>query len=174
MVDLLKILILFFEKHQIQYMLSGSVAMGLYVLPRFTRDLDFVVYLKPVDALKLAEDFKDGYYCDEDSIKDAIRSKSMFNIIDHKSHYKVDFIILKNDDFSKTEFERRKKTEFMGMNLYIVSPEDLLLSKLKWMQQFQSSLQKEDIKQLSSIKDLDWPYIRNWIGKLKLNTFGII
>lgn len=174
MFDFLKILVQFFDKHEIPYMLSGGVAMGTYTLPRFTKDFDFIVHLKPTDTLLLATHFKEGYYCDEDSIKEAIKTKGFFNIIDHKSNYKADFILLKDDLYRRVEFERRKQTDFMGLKLYIVSAEDLLLSKLIWIQELKSPLQAEDIKQLSEISDLDWSYIRNWINKLKLNTFNII
>jgi len=43
MFDFLRVLIDFFEKQNIPYMLSGSVAMSLYTQPRFTRDYDFIV-----------------------------------------------------------------------------------------------------------------------------------
>ncbi len=41
MFDFFKILIQFFEDNKIEYMLSGSVAMSVYTLPRSTRDFDF-------------------------------------------------------------------------------------------------------------------------------------
>ena len=46
-------------------MLSGSVAMSTYVLPRFTRDFNFFLHLKPTGALLLFNHSSDGYYCDE-------------------------------------------------------------------------------------------------------------
>ena len=46
MFDFLKTLIQFFTENNIQYMLSGSVAMSIYTLPRFTRDFDFIVHLE--------------------------------------------------------------------------------------------------------------------------------
>lgn len=155
-------------------MLSGSVAMSSYTLPRFTRDFDFIVHLKPTDALLLSNYFKEGYYCDEDAITEAIKNKSLFNIIDHKSHYKADFVILKDEPYRQEEFGRRREIDFLDMKIYIVSPEDLLLSKLIWIQQLQSELQKEDIKRLCELKDLDWSYVTHWIGTLKLNTFDLI
>lgn len=173
MFDFLRILVQFFEKHEIPYMLSGSVAMSSYTLPRFTRDLDFIVYLKPADAALFANHFKEGYYCDEDSIRDAITQKGMFNIIDHKSFYKADFVILKEDPYRKIEFERRKQVDIFDMKVWLVAPEDLLLSKLIWIQEIQSAQQAEDIKLLSANKDIDWSYIRNWVEKLKLNTFDL-
>ena len=174
MFDFLRILIHFFDKNNIPYMLSGSVAMSTYTLPRFTRDFDFIVHLKPSDALLLSNHFKEGYYCDENAIQEAIQNKGMFNIIDHQSNYKADFVILKDEPYRQMEFSRRRQIDFLDINIYIVSPEDLLLSKLIWIQQLQSSQQMEDIRLLAQISDLDRNYIRNWISILKLNTFEVI
>ena len=154
-------------------MLSGSVAMSTYTEPRFTRDFDFIVHLKPEAASLVATSFREGYYCDEDAIREAIQNKGIFNIIDHKSNYKADFVILKDEPFRQVEFSRRRQINFMNMKIYIVSPEDLLLSKLIWIQQIQSGLQIEDIKSLWKINNLDRNYIHQWIATLKLNTFDI-
>ena len=174
MVEFLKALVLYFDKAQISYMLSGSVAMSIYSLPRFTRDFDFIVHLQPKDVQGLTEYFKEGYYCNEDAVKEAIAHKGIFNIIDHNSSYKADFIILKNEPYRLVEFERRKLIEFLNMKISLVSPEDLLLSKIIWIQQSKSALQKEDIKTLASINTLDWDYINKWVASLKLNTFNLI
>jgi len=174
MIDFLRRLIQFFDQYNIAYMLSGSVAMSIYTIPRNTKDFDFVVHLKAGDASVLAEYFKDGYYCNEDSVNEAIRDKSMFNIIDFQSGYKADFIVLKNETYRQEEFQRRKQVDFMNMKLFLVSAEDLLISKIIWIQQLQSNIQKEDIKAISNTTGLDWPYINHWISSLKLNTFGLI
>lgn len=174
MVDFLRILVQFFDKNEISYMLSGSVAMSIYTVPRFTRDFDFVVHLKPKDVSLLAAQFKAGYYCDETAVREAVTGKGMFNIIDHKSSYKADFIILKDEPYRQTEFGRRNRINFLNMSIYIVSAEDLLISKLIWVQQIQSSLQMEDIKALRELPQMDWTYISHWIGTLKLSTFGLL
>ena len=41
MIDFLQRLILFFDRYNIQYMLSGSVAMSIYTIPRNTKNFDF-------------------------------------------------------------------------------------------------------------------------------------
>jgi hypothetical protein len=174
MFDFLRILVQFFDKYNIPYMLSGSMAMSTYTGPRYTRDFDFIVHLKPSDASLLSDYFKEGYYFDEESMRDAIKSKGMFNIIDHKSNYKADFVILKDEPYRQEEFKRRLQIDFLDLKIYCVSPEDLLLSKLIWIQQLQSELQKEDIRLLSGVSGLGWNYIRHWIGILELNTFDLI
>ncbi len=174
MFEFLKILINFFEKEKISYMLSGSVAMSIYAVPRFTRDFDFIVHLLPKDIPLLLACFKEGYYCDADAVEEAVKLHGMFNIIDHKSGYKADIMVLKNEPYRHVEFERRKFVEFMDMKLAIVSPEDLLLSKLIWIQNWDSGIQKEDIKALLEIENLQFDYISYWVKELKLNTFGLI
>lgn len=174
MFDFLRVLIQFFDKHDIPYMLSGGMAMSIYTGPRYTRDYDFIVHLKPSDVLLLTEYFKEGYYFDEDSMMDAIKNKGMFNIIDHKSNYKADFIILEDNEFEKTKFERRSLVQFLDFKVFVISATDLLLSKLVWIQQLQSPIQMEDIKQLSALKEIEWQYTWKWIDALKLNTFDLI
>jgi hypothetical protein len=155
-------------------MLSGSVAMSIYTLPRATRDFDFIVHLQEKDLYSLTEHFKGDYYLEVDAVKDSIKNHSIFNIIDHASGFKADFVILKNEEFRQAEFSRRRQTEFYGTEIWVVTPEDLLISKLFWIQDLQSALQMEDIRNLSSIENLDWNYIHDWVIKLKLNTFNLI
>jgi len=174
MIDFLKTLINYFDIYNVKYMLSGSVAMSLYTEPRFTRDYDFVVHMKISDIPNLLNYFRDDYYCDSDAVKEAIQKKSMFNIIDPKINYKADFIILKEDEFSLTEFERRRELKFLDMILYVVSVEDLILSKLIWIREIKSSTQMDDIKKLFQNKELDLNYINHWINQLKLNTFNLL
>ena len=174
MLDFLKILVSFFDREHIPYMLSGSVAMSIYTVPRFTRDLDFIVHLQQTHIEPLVKTFGEGYYCNEDSVKQAVMEKGMFNIIDHKSGFKADFLILKGVPYRQEEFSRKRAIDFLDLKLCIVSAEDLLLSKLIWIQDLQSGIQMEDIKQLALLPGLDHTYIRQWIKTLKLNTFNLL
>jgi hypothetical protein len=174
MLHFLQTILKFFHTQNIPYMLSGSVAMSIYTLPRSTRDFDFIVNLQLNNIQTLLQAFKEGYYCEEDTVKEAVKHRGMFNIIDHASGFKADFIILKNDPFRQAEFERRRKVDFFDTSVFVVSAEDLLLSKLIWIQQIQSTLQMEDVKNLALIENLDWSYIYTWLEHLKLNTFGLV
>jgi hypothetical protein len=162
------------NENNIPYMLSGSIAMGVYIVPRATRDFDFVIHLQPKDIDGFVANFKDGYYCNINSVKDAVKQQSLFNIIDHASGYKADFVILKNEDFRQEEFNRRVEMEYLGKSVYLVTVEDLLLSKLIWIQVLQSAIQIQDIKNLAELDTLDWEYINKWVKELKLGTFNLL
>ncbi len=173
MIDFFKKIIDVLNELEIEYMLSGSVAMGVYVLPRATRDFDFIVHLQPEKVGSFVAKFSEGYYCDIDAVKDAVKRKSIFNIIDHHSGYKADFVILKNQAFRQEEFARKVQVNYFNKLINIVTAEDLFLSKLIWIQDLQSAIQMEDIKMLAAIETLDWTYIKSWILKLNLSTFNL-
>jgi hypothetical protein len=83
-------------------------------------------------------------------------------------------LLLKNEPFRQEEFRRKISMDYFGKQIYVVSPEDLIISKLIWIQELQSSVQIEDIKSLVEIETLDWPYINEWVKTLKLATFGLL
>ena len=102
-----------------------------------------------------------------------MRNFSIFNIIDHASGFKADFVILKNEPFRQEEFRRKLEVDFDGELVYVVTPEDLLISKIIWIQQYQSPQQMQDIEQLAKVENLDHAYIKLWLTNLNLNTFGL-
>jgi hypothetical protein len=145
----------------------------VYTVARSTQDFDFVVQLRPADVPKVVSKFEIGYYCDEDAIRDAIKRKSMFNIIEHATSFKADFILLRNTEFQQLQFSRRIRVELLDTEAWVIAGEDLILSKLIWIQQSQSGRQMEDIKAVSRYPGLDWNYIEHWIAKLDLITFDL-
>jgi hypothetical protein len=55
------------DEYQIPYMLSDSIALGLYTVPRMTRDIVFIVHLESKNLDLFVNSFKDGFYCDCDA-----------------------------------------------------------------------------------------------------------
>jgi hypothetical protein len=167
-------IVAFLNKEEIPYMLTGSMAMSLYTVSRATKDFDFIVNISKDDISKIIVHFKEGYYCNEDAIRDAVRYKSMFNIIEHNSGFKVDFFVSKDSPFQQSEFSRRSKVHMFGVDVFVISLEDLILSKLNWIQQLQSAIQIQDIRTLTQLEDIDWGYIHHWVDRLNLATFDLI
>ena len=128
----LKLVIKRLELAGISYMITGSVATNFYTTPRMTRDIDIVINVNEDDTEKIYSLFSEDFYIDRDMIKDAIQRKQMFNIIHNESVIKVDFVVRKDTEYRKIEFERKRTIDFDGSMIYITSPEDLILSKLYW------------------------------------------
>ncbi len=157
------------EKGNIPYMITGSVAANLYAVPRMTRDIDIVIQIKREDTDRLTEIFKEDFYIDQDSIIEAIEKEGMFNIIHTESVFKVDFIVQKNSPYRKLEFQRRRRTQMEETPLWVVTPEDLILSKLFWAKESASELQLGDVRNLlHTLKDIDQNYLEKWVDSLGL------
>lgn len=172
--ELLKEIVTALDERDISYMLSGSLAMSAYTIPRMTRDIDIVIDLDIENIDSFLQIFSTNFYIHRPSIEEEIRRMGMFNVIDHRSGYKIDFVVKKNNLYRSTEFQRRKRTQVFGFETWLVSAEDLILSKLIWIQQLQSEKQIEDIKNLLENETIDLSYIKKWIEELDLETFGLI
>lgn len=159
---------------RIPYMLSGSVAMNFYADPRTTQDIDIVVEMYDYDVSGFVKMLDDKFYYFQEGIYDEIRRKGMFNIIDFETGFKVDFITMKKDLYEQVKFQNRRKTIYADINLWIISPEDLIISKLQWIQVLESEKQKNDIINLLDNEQLDLTYIKNWCRTLRLKTYKLL
>jgi hypothetical protein len=156
----------------ISYMLTGSLAMTFYATPRMTRDIDLVIELNTGHEQKITDLFSDDCYIDFRAVSRAIKSSGMFNIISNKLIIKADFIVKKDSDYRRLEFSRRKPVELDGQKIYIVSIEDLILSKLVWGKDSDSEFQLRDITNLlDSAEKLDWEYLEKWATKLNVKNY---
>ena len=162
-IELLKDIARRLEDAGIEYMMTGSMALAFYSTPRMTRDIDIILQVSYADVGKIVALFKKDFYIDENSVRQAVRDQSMFNIIHNESVLKVDFIIRKDEEYRKEEFLRKRKITIEGFQVSIVSPEDLILSKLVWAKTSQTALQLRDVKQMMlNAKQIDHEYLTKW------------
>ncbi len=60
------------QKFNIPYMLSGSVAMSVYTLPRMTMDINIVIELSHNNVDEFLSLFREDFYVDSTSVKEEI------------------------------------------------------------------------------------------------------
>jgi hypothetical protein len=158
------------EEAGIAYMVTGSVAMSFYAMPRMTRDIDIVIAIRETDIPRMVSLFKDDFYIDRDMVIEAVREEDMFNIIHNEYVLKIDFIVRKSDEYRQVEFARRCKVRIDSISIWLVSPEDLVLSKLWWAKDSHSEQQLSDVKNIMRhVRDLDRKYIKEWVQRLDLS-----
>ena len=164
------------DNRGINYMLSGSVALNSYTVPRFTRDIDIVIELQETNFDSFADIFTNrACYFHRESTQEAVFRQGMFNIIDWESGFKVDFIIKKENLFHQSEFSRKQRKIILGNTAgWVISPEDLVIAKFIWIQDVFSEQQLLDIRNLlTDNAQLDADYIKRWIFQLGLTNFNL-
>ena len=158
-----------FQQAGIAYMLTGSMAMNYYAQPRMTRDIDVVIAIAPEDVHRLAASFRPSYYVSEESIRESIAHESIFNLIHEDTVIKVDCIIRKRSEYRRVEFERRQRISILDFTTFIVSKEDLIISKLFWAKNSHSEIQLDDVKNLIAT-GYDAAYLQRWTRELGLDN----
>lgn len=159
------------ERAQMAYMVTGSVASSAHGTPRSTRDLDIVIAPTRVQLLDLMRAFpSEDYYADEQQALQALANRSQFNVIDHATGWKVDFIIAEDSEYGRTALTRRKPIQIAGKSVYVAAAEDVLIAKLRWAKLGGSDRQLQDAAGILAIQrgNLDVEYIEPWIREFEL------
>lgn len=166
--ELIQDLVRHLDEAGLPYMVTGSVASGRYGEIRATFDTDIVVDAEWPKLRDFVLSFGDDYYADEEMARGAWARRSMFNIIHSPSGQKVDIISRKDRDYSRVAFGRRRKEHAMGVEVFLVSPEDSVLSKLEWSKKGESERQYRDALGVAKAQhsSLDTPYLRKWADAL--------
>jgi hypothetical protein len=81
---------------------------------------------------------------------------------------RIDFIIRKNQEYRILEFNNRKKMKLEDQEVWVVSLEDLIISKLYWAKDSFSEMQIKDIVSLIDL-DFDMEYVEEWCTRLGLD-----
>ena len=159
------------ERAQVPYMLTGSVASSAHGTARSTHDVDIVIAPTGPQLLVLMQQFAGSdYYADEQQALEALANRSQFNVIDHSTGWKVDFILAEDSEYGRTALMRRTLIEIAGNGVYVATAEDVLLAKLRWAKLGGSERQLQDAAGIVSMQaeSLDVGYIERWVHELDL------
>jgi len=154
-------------------MVVGSFASSFHGVPRSSQDLDLVIDPQPESLRRLLADLPaSDYYADAEAALDALRRRTLFNVIDMATAWKADLIVRKARPYSVEEMSRRVEGDLLGARVFVASPEDTLISKLEWAQQGGGSeLQLRDVSGILQLRgaELDRGYIDRWVAELGLD-----
>ena len=158
----------------IDYMVTGSVVSSLQGEPRASHDIDIVISIEKAAIPGLLKSFPTpDYYLDQEDIHEALRSKTMFNLLDIKGGDKVDFWLLSEEPFDRARFSRKYEEDVMGMKVKMSRPEDSILMKLRWAKlsggsekQFTDALRVYEVQ----FRNLDLSYLDTWAKTLKVTS----
>jgi hypothetical protein len=117
------------------YLVGGSVASSFGGEPRTTLDVDIVVPMTEADVDRFLGALGSEFYADDAAIRRAIRQRSSANLIHQPSAIKVDLFIAGGSALDEQQLARRRRvqvSENPPRFLYVHTPEDILLQKLRW------------------------------------------
>jgi hypothetical protein len=152
----------------IPWMLTGSAASSYYGEPRATNDLDIVVDPTPAQIEAFAASLSGSFYVSREEVREALAARGMFNVIDPHSGWKADVILVRDREFDRIEFDRRRPARLFGLDVFVISPEGSILSKLDWARRGNSDRQVRDAASVlaTNRETLDLDYLRGQAREL--------
>ena len=165
------------EAADVDYLVGGAVAVWAWAEARTTRDFDVVVNLTGDRIVRLSEELRQRrMLLPADVIIDILiqpEGDLPLNVIHLDSGYKAEFFLLRPNDQHRSVALNRRLIVDLGHPLgeiYVHSPEDLILYKLQY---FALSQQTKHIRDIASVMaylgdELEWAYIEQWVDLLDL------
>ncbi|MHC4126317.1 MAG: hypothetical protein ACYSRR_07705 [Planctomycetota bacterium] len=164
------------DEFNITYAIGGSIATSIYGTVRFTQDADITVQPFASAADKLYQKLTDNFYISKDAMQQALDSYTSFNIIHLETAFKIDIFIQQDTEFDKQLLSRSKKlklSDSLKKTFNFISPEDIILIKLRWFTQTgcASDRQWSDVLGVLAVQgnSLDFEYLKTWSKKLQLS-----
>ena len=158
------------ETNGIAYRVVGSLASMAYGEPRFTNDIDILADVRLDHLPQLLRAFPEPeYYLAESAMRSAIRAAGQFNVIHIPSGLKADIIVLREDEYSRTEITRGRRLHSPGeFDVWFGAPEDVILNKLRYFKESRSEKHLRDIASMLAIQGpaIDRGYIDSWANRL--------
>lgn len=174
----LKLILEVLEVTEVEYMIGGAIAEWAWGEPRATQDLDIVINLPITVIGRFSKELeKRDMLVPADIILDAMLEERVdipLSAIHMYSGLKADLYLTRDgDDLRQSAFQRRIMVDYgppIG-NVYVHSPEDLILYKLSYLGLSGQPKHARDIAAILRARkeQLDLFYIEGWA-----NTLGLV
>lgn len=159
----------------IAYAIGGSMASSAYGTLRFTQDADITVQSFSQVAGRFYDLIKEEFYISEQAMRQALDRHGSFNIIHFETGFKIDIFVQRPSEFERRLLERRrtvKLSDESGRELSIVSPEDIVLLKLRWFKETDCTSERQwnDVLGVLAVQgqSLDFQYLMDSAKELGL------
>lgn len=166
------------DRLEIPYLAGGSVASSVHGISRPTLDLDIVADLRADQIDEFAALLEPDFYVDPAMIREALDRKRSFNVIHYQTSFKVDVFPLRDDDYSRLSFARRRFEQCLSfgpkpLECAVATAEDTILRKLEWYRAGGETSERQwnDLRGVLKVSGprLDLDYLRQWAPYLKID-----
>lgn len=160
-----------FNMMGIPYMLTGSLASNFYGVPRATQDADFVIQLTGHSVSALSGQLGPAFRIDAQLGFETITGTTRYIIQVVNSTLVIELFLLTDDPHDQQRFSRRRPITMLGRNAFLPTPEDVIITKLRWSHQGKRLKDVEDVRNVIAInrERIDWDYVRGWCRQHETN-----
>lgn len=168
----------FLEEAKIEFLIGGSLASSAWGQERTTHDADIAVLLSESKFEALEQLVRWPYVMDSATIRSSLSNLHEFDagqILHGETLDKIDLFLMSDNEYSRSQLQNRRYIDVVsGHPLPFASPEDTVITKLRWflLGNRVSDRQWNDIVQVLEIQEglLDEAYIDRWCEHFNLTS----
>lgn len=149
------------------YMLVGAFSVSYYGISRSTKDADFVVETKGRPLREFLDRLGPGFELDPQLRFETATGTTRQIIAVPTVPFVVELFQLSRDDHDQERFRRRRPAHLLDRTVSLPSPEDVVVTKLRWALNAGRGKDREDVRGILAVQagHLDMPYIRSWADR---------
>ncbi len=162
--DLVRRLVNALDDSHIPYVLVGSLSASFYGVSRGTQDADVVVSCPGSQIKKLVDALGDEFARDPQLAFETVTATQKTLLRVKKTGFQIEVFFLSEDEHDQQRFSRRQLVPAFGGQVYVLSLEDVLVTKVRWLQLAGRTKDEEDIRAVLRLQSdrVDWPYVESW------------
>lgn len=148
----------------VPYMVVGSLSSNVHGIPRSTHDADFVLQLGATSFATVLRHLEPRFQSDKQLRFEGVTGTKRHILTLEDTDFQVELFALTDDPFDQSRFARRCLRQFLGRDVYLQSPEDVIVQKLRWLERADRPKDRDDIASVIGVRQnsLDWDYIHDW------------
>jgi hypothetical protein len=152
------------EQLGVPYMLVGSFSSNAYGFARNTQDADFVVQLDRIPISEVASELSPEFQLNPQMSFETITGTTRHVLVARTGDFKVELFLLSDDPHDRARFERRRRLQVLGGPAYLPSPEDVVITKLRWSRHGNREKDLSDARDVIAVSgaQMDWAYVERW------------
>jgi hypothetical protein len=148
------------NRSAVPHVVVGSFARNFHAFPRSTKDADIVLAVDPPGLDRFEAELGEDFSLDPQTTFETNTGTFRHTLVHRETEFKTELFLLSPDAFDQERFRRRQAFQFGGTPSFVLTAEDVIVTKLRWLR----PKDVEDIRDVIAVKDpaLDWNYIHHW------------
>jgi hypothetical protein len=155
------------ETSGVPYMLAGSFSSNFYGVPRATEDADFVIELGKTPLSAITRNLGPEFRCDPQMSFETVTGTYRNVIQLQGSKFKIELFRLSTAPHDVERFQRRVRVKHLGVDTYLPTVEDVIVTKLNWSVSGRRLKDQEDVRNVIAVQanQIDWDYVYSWCDR---------
>lgn len=151
----------------IPYVLVGSLAASFYGVSRGTQDADIVVSCPDSQIKSLVNLLGSEFERDPQLAFETVTATKKALLRVKQTGFQIEVFFLSDDAHDQQRFERRQLVSAFGRKAYVLSAEDVIVTKLRWLHLAGRNKDRGDILAVLRLQSdrIDWPYVESWCDR---------